>query len=640
MNRAQVTISSVWVALFIAACGSSGSSGGSTPGVGGSGGGSSNPTTGGAATTGGATMGVGGTNAGPTGGVNAGPTGGVNAGPTGGVYAGPTGGVNAGPTGGVNAGPTGGANTGPTGGKGNTGGSSANATGGSTSADTGPTGGKGNTGGTTSAGGQATTGGSSSVAGSTSTGPEVITSASGNYWKTGTLTVSTGTADVTVNDTSASQTWEGFGGAFNEMGWNQLSTPALQDAAIQALFGEAGAHFVMGRIPIGASDYAMNRYSLDDATGSPGNDPTANSAGSNRPAADTSMANFSIARDKEKLIPYVKAALAVNPNLRLWASPWTPPIWMKTGYKTASGASGGGNAVKPSYFDGGNMKNDSATLNALGQYFVKWLQAYKTEGITIETVSPQNEPGYDQNYPSCLWDSATYISFVKVLGTALSGASLNVKIMGGTMSNGDSGKDGSILSAVMGDATAKTYIKVVGVQWGMLDNANSSPSTFSAYGVPLWATEHKCGNYPWDSAYKASAPNDQAYGVESWGYIRDAITKAKVTAYNAWNMVLDSTGLGIDTSRNWAQDALITVSGGNINKTPAYYVFSHISHFVDAGAKVVGATGGDTIAFKNPDGSIVAVMYNSGAAKTSTISIGGTKYSFSMPGQGWATVKK
>jgi glucosylceramidase len=453
--------------------------------------------------------------------------------------------------------------------------------------------------------------------------------------------VTSGTADVTVNDGTTAQTWEGFGGCFNEMGWNQLSTAALQTQAIQALFGTGtdGAHFVIGRIPIGSSDYAMNRYTLDDATGSPGNDPVANTAGSNRPAADASMANFSITRDTQKLIPYIQAALAVNPNIRLWASPWTPPVWMKTGYKTASGAPAGGNATRPSYFDGGNMKSDTTTLNSYAQYLVKWLQAYKAQGITVETVSAQNEPGYDQNYPSCLWDSATYVNFIKVLGPALSAASLSTKVMGGTMSNPN---DSSILSALMGDATAKTYIGVVGVQWGMLDSAVSSPSTFSAYGVPLWATEHKCGNYPWNtSTYVTTAPNDQAYGVESWGYIRDAITKARVTAYNAWNMVLDNVGLGIDTSRNWAQDSLLTVSGGTLTKTPAYYVFRHFSQFVDPGAKVVGTAGsGDAVAFKNPDGSIVAVVYNSGAAKTSIVTVGGTRYQFSMPGNGWATIKK
>ncbi len=124
--------------------------------------------------------------------------------------------------------------------------------------------------------------------------------------------VATGTATVTVGDTAA-QTWEGFGGAFNEAGWKYLMTlsQADRDAAIQLLFGDDGARFNMGRIPIGASDYALARYTLDE---------TAN---------DTELASFSLTQDMMYLIPYVKAALAVKPNIRFWASPWTPPTWMK-----------------------------------------------------------------------------------------------------------------------------------------------------------------------------------------------------------------------------------------------------------------------------------------------------------------------
>src|SRR5215471_13748931 len=87
--------------------------------------------------------------------------------------------------------------------------------------------------------------------------------------------------------------------------------------------------------------------------------------------------------------------------------------------------------------------------------------------------------------------------------------------------------------------------------------------TFNVGNMPVWATEHKCGNYPWNPAgqpkYVEPAPNDQAYGVESWGYIRDAI-KAGVTAYNAWNMILDTVGKGNDTVRQWSQDALLIVT--------------------------------------------------------------------------------
>ena len=174
----------------------------------------------------------------------------------------------------------------------------------------------------------------------------------------------------------------------------------------------------------------------------------------------------------------------------------------------------------------------------------------------------------------------------------------------------------------------------------MLDLYKATPSMYDTYNIPVWATEHKCGNYPWLTGYKEPAPNDQAYAVESWGYIRDAI-KAGVTAYNAWNMVLDTAGKGNDTVRQWAQDALLIVntSSKTLTLSPAYHVFRHVSQYVKPTAKVVATSGNtDAIAFKNPDGSVVAVMHSDAANASYSVQIKGTRYQFSMPAMGWATV--
>jgi len=429
-----------------------------------------------------------------------------------------------------------------------------------------------------------------------------------------------------VTDTTAYQTFDGFGGTFNEIGWNVLSmlTAAERDRAMKLLFdANDGAAFALGRVPIGASDYAMDRYSLNE---------TAN---------DYTMTSFSLDRDRQKLIPYIKAALAINSKVRLWASPWTPPTWMKTGSYTTDGKTG---------WDGGNMKDDDKTLQAHALYLAKFVQEYGKEGITIEAIHPQNEPGYATRYPSCLWTPALFTKFIGTyLGPTFTSEKVNASIFVGTMSNSDSGMDGSIVSAVMADATAKKYIKGFGLQWGMLDNAASSPSTYQSYNLPLWATEHKCGNYPWNpggglpSFNADKAQNDYPYAVESWGYLKNAIAKANVTAYNAWNMVLDSAGKNLDTTRPWPQNALLTVdtSAKTLTVTPVYYVFRHFSQYVVPGAKRVATSGSspDAVAFKNPDGSIVAVMYNSGSsAKTTILAVGSAKVQFSVPANGFATV--
>jgi glucosylceramidase len=467
-------------------------------------------------------------------------------------------------------------------------------------------------GGSASAGANGQAGGSS-VAGNAAVVvnlPDVVTSADGAFWKTGTLTAATsGTADVTADDTALKQRWDGFGGTFNEAGWDALSVLSASDQAlaISYLFDAAnGANFAYGRLPIGASDYALARYTLDE---------TAN---------DYTMASFSIAQDKKLLIPYIKAALAVKPGIHLWASPWTPPAWMKDNNST----------------DNGNMKDDDQVLTAFALYLEKFVQAYAAEGLKIEAIHPQNEPGYINPYPSCGWTGALYIKFIRdYLGPLFAKDNVPAEIWCGTMS---APGDGTIATDLAADAKAMTYVKGFGLQW----NTKGVISSLKSKNVPIMQTEHKCGNYSFatdywsQSSYDANKPqNDYAYGIESWKNIKDWIV-AGVNSYSAWNMVLDTLGTNLNASKPWHQDALLTVdrSAKKLTATPAYYVFRHLSYFVAPKATVIGTSGGDALAFKNPDGAIVVVMYNSGAAKKTTVSLGGSIFQFDMPANGWATV--
>lgn len=464
------------------------------------------------------------------------------------------------------------------------------------------------------------------------TAPIVITSAEGCYWQHRQLTQAT-SADVTVtvNDSVEAQTWDGFGGAFTELGWNRLSalSQADQERALQLLFGSDGARFAWGRIPIGGNDFVVSRHTLDDT----GDDVIADSTESNRPPVDLSLGKFSIAGDQQNLIPYIKAAQAAKPDIRFWATPWTPPVWMKTGYAKTDGR--GAAAKRPSYYDGGSIKGDDATLAANAQYFVKFVQAYQAQGINVELVAPQNEPAGGHTYPSCSWDTTVYKNFIgKFLGPALSGAGLNTRIMmGGSF---DASSDTDFADAVLADPIAKSYCAVAGLGYDMV--AASKVTAFKAAGMPFWVSEHSAGNYYWLPGYQAIAPNDMAYGIETWGLIRDAITQVGVSAYDAWHMVLDKADHNIDVSIPWAQDSLLVTDSGQLKATPAYYVFRHLSRYVVPGAKVVGTTGGDAVAFKNPDGTLVVVIYNSGAAQTMTVSIGGQKLQFSAPSRSFATL--
>jgi len=201
--------------------------------------------------------------------------------------------------------------------------------------------------------------------------------------------------------------------------------------------------------------------------------------------------------------------------------------------------------------------------------------------------------------------------------------------------------DTDIAKAAANDAAAMMYIKGFGVQWNLQDVV----ATLSAKG-PVMQTEHRCGNYNFDSPYwdksryDSSKPqNDHLYGEESWQLIRDWIVKG-VNSYNAWNMVLDSVGKSLD---NWPQNALLVVdrSAKTLTVTSAYYAFRHYSSYIMPGATRIGLTGSkDALAFKNPDGSIITELYNSAAAaKKTTVGIGGALYQFEVPAHGWATLR-
>ena len=433
-----------------------------------------------------------------------------------------------------------------------------------------------------------------------------MTSAQNAYWTTGgqVTKVTSGTADVTVDKNTTYQRWDGFGGTFNEMGWDALSVvPSEIPNAIKYLFDpKDGAKFVYGRVPLGASDYSMSWYTFDE---------TAN---------DYTMANFSIARDRDKMIPYIKEALKVKPDLHLWASPWVLPSWM---------------------LNNGSIKTDAQTMKAHALYFARFVEEYAKEGLKIEAVHFQNEPGYGRVRG---WTGPLFISYVKTyMAPVFAERNITAEIWCGTMSKDPD--DTNIAKATAADAEVMKIVKGFGVQW----NLQAAVPTLAAKATVM-QTEHTCGNYNFDTPYWKKSqynpnmpPNDHAYGEESWQLIRDWIV-AGVNSYNAWNMVLDTIGKSLD---NWPQDALLVVdrTAKKLTRTAAYYAFLHYSSSIAVGATRLGTSGtNDAVAFKNPDGTIVVQVYNKGtAAKTTIVGVGSalsqTLYQFSVPAHGWATLR-
>ena len=364
---------------------------------------------------------------------------------------------------------------------------------------------------------------------------------------------------------SRHQAWEGFGGCFNELGWIALSgLPRRQsDTAIEGLFGPDGCRFTRCRMPIGASDYAAEWYSLNDAGG------------------DFAMKRFSIERDRRFLIPYIRAAQRVQPKLDLFASPWSPPAWLKS----------------PKVYNHGTLVWKPRHLKAYALYLLKTVQAYRAEGIPIVQLHVQNEPLADQKFPSCLWTGPQLRDFIRdYLGPLFARNKEACEIWLGTLNTDDYN---GYVSLALGDARARSFIAGVGFQW---DGKGAIGRTAESWpGVRLLQTENECGEgrNSWDHAHYV------------FDLFRHYITSG-ACGYTYWNMILQPGGR---SSWGWPQNAMITAdpARGAISLNPEFYVMKHFSRFIDPGAVRLGLSGrwtGNAVAFENPNGSRVIVAAN------------------------------
>jgi glucosylceramidase len=360
------------------------------------------------------------------------------------------------------------------------------------------------------------------------------------------------------------QTIDGFGGCFNELGWVALgkASQADREHVLSALFGDDGCAFTMGRIPIGASDFALDWYSLDETRD------------------DLELKNFTLARDEKHLIPFIKAAMAVRPALKCWGSAWSPPTWMKTSTN----------------YSKGSIKWEPAILRSYATYLARWVEGYRQEGVNVFAVFTQNEPNILNVYPTCLWTAPQLRSFVAdYLGPTLQDRKTNVELWLGTLNDGNFNDR---LVTVLEDPKANAFITGISFQYDARHQIGSASQLYPDKKLMQSETECNKGDNSWADA-------ERLYGLMT-SYIGDG-----ANSYFAWNMVLNETGM---SSWKWRQNALITVDSntGKVRFNGEYYVMRHFSQFVKPGAKRVLCTGvwSDKIAFVNPDGSTVFVLAN------------------------------
>jgi glucosylceramidase len=261
---------------------------------------------------------------------------------------------------------------------------------------------------------------------------------------------SAGEAVIVISPDSAKQIVDGFGGCFNELGWDALQTlpQEKRQEVLTNLFDTiSGCRFNIFRMPIGANDYAVDWYSLDETP------------------EDFEMKNFSLDRDKQRLVPYIKVAQSYIPNLKVWASPWCPPSWMKTNHHYACASDPKVNDL-PADRQGEEMvtqfRMEPKVLSAYALYCKEFIQGYAAEGISISAVHVQNEMNSCQNFPSCIWrpeDLATFIG--KYLGPKFESDGLKTQIWYGTVERPQIER----VDTVLQNPDAARYIKGVGFQW-------------------------------------------------------------------------------------------------------------------------------------------------------------------------------
>ena len=399
--------------------------------------------------------------------------------------------------------------------------------------------------------------------------------------------------DIVVDVANPQQTIDGFGTCFNELGWTSLNL--LSDVDKVAIFSElfkpgVGANFTICRMPVGANDFSRNWYSYDESAG------------------DFAMDSFSIANDKETLIPFIKEALTYNPQLKIWASPWSPPAWMKYNNHYACNVSDSAtteryrNDLTPKQrgVEGTNMFiQNNAYFAAYALYFSKFIEAYRNENISISMVMPQNEFNSCQVFPSCTWTPAGLNEFVgKYLGPKMQ--EIGVEVMFGTVERPNI----SLVDTLLKDENSSKYIKGVGFQWGGKSLVKTIHEKYP--NLKIYQTEQECGD----------GANDWAHTRHAWDLMKTYLGNG-ANVYTYWNTSLLKGGM---SRWGWSQNSLVTVDQNTrtYTYTYEYYLMKHLSHFVLPGAKLLKTTGpfSDLLAFQNPDGKIVLVIQNDTGIET------------------------
>jgi glucosylceramidase len=417
-------------------------------------------------------------------------------------------------------------------------------------------------------------------------------------------TVATAPTTLTLQPAEKFQEMIGFGGALTESSAWVLAqlTPENRAAVIRRYYDpQEGIGYTLARTHLNSCDFSLSMWSLDETSG------------------DYDLHDFTLAPMRKWVLPLLQDAnrIAGKDNFRLLVSPWSPPYWMKTNFRMD---------------DGGSLRGSYRAPWA--NFYVKFLQAMRDEEhLPVWGLTVQNEPEAHQTWDSCLYTPEEERDFVRDhLGPALEHAGFSsVKLIGW-----DHNRDRieARAAALYSDPAVAKYFWGLGVHWYVSDDFAASARVHAAYPDKHVLFTEGCF--------------EGGDGLGSWshgeGYAHQMIGDFKhwVCGFIDWNIVLDQRGGPNHVGNFCDAPVLVDTNTKVVSYHASFYYIAHFSKFVRPGAHRVGSTGGPTglesIAFENPDGSLVTVVVNAtDLAAPFQLNAGGETLACTIPAHGIQT---
>jgi glucosylceramidase len=383
---------------------------------------------------------------------------------------------------------------------------------------------------------------------------------------------------IDVDDRQRYQTIDGFGFALTGGSAQLIAHMDAEPRAalLKELFSTEGDGIGVSylRVSVGSSDMNDHVYSYDDLP-----------AGQ----TDVKMEKFSLDPDRADVIPVLKQILTINPKIKILASPWSAPLWMKT-----TGVARGG-VLKPEYFD------------AYALYWVKYVQDMKAEGINIDAMTIQNEPLNEKNTPSMLMLESEQADFIaNHLGPAFKKAGIKTKIV-----LYDHNLDHPAYPlAILKDKKANKYVDGTGfhLYGGTVDAFDQVHNAFPKKN--LYFTEQSVTERPGTAEMRIAQPVAHIVIGATRHWSRNVLL---------WNLAADPQA-GPHTNNGGCSGCYgaLTIDGNKVTRLVAYYTIAQVSKFVPDGSVRINSQPSEAlpnVAFETPDGKTVLLVANTATAQ-------------------------